>query len=259
MIHTKFKTALMILPILVGFGMASNGWLGQIVVEEDVSNYDYTIDVINKRFEPAGKTSVETQSTQMKFEIFANLKTLSEDSIGVDVSAYHVVVEQSSGSLTQYYDSYGSEFTGVAEMLHEQLKPVLESSSKAVVNSSGKMLHSPESDDPTGSLNNLVEGLFFDFPKTELSRGDSWVVQRGGETPNPVTMVLSEISKKTVVAEYKITKVDTSSGVSLKVNTIGIVAFSAKSGMIEKYEENQEYFSEEGIKLGSISTKISRN
>lgn len=240
-------------------GFSSDGWLAQIVLEGGSAKFDYTIDVTNKRFEPAGETSTETQSTQMKFEILAQLQQSEDKNIDVEVSAYHIVVEQKLGSITQFYDSYSATYTGVAERLHETLQPVLESKSKVTVNTSGKILSGPESDDPTGSLNNLVEGLFFDFPTAELKDGDSWVVQRGGETPNPVTMVLVEETRKVAITEYKMSTVDSSSGSELTVNTYGIISFDKETGMIQSYEENQEYLSVDGIKLGSILTKITRN
>ncbi len=239
--------------------LEGEGWLAQLLLPEGKAKYDYTIDVTNKRFEPAGESSVETQSTQMKFEILAQLTKQGDQTIDVEVSAYHIVVEQKLGSITQFYDSYSASHTGVAERLHESLQPVLESKSNVKVNSSGKILSGPESEDPTGSLNNLVEGLFFDFPTAELKSGDSWVVQRGGETPNPVTMVMVEESRKIAVTEYKMTSVDASSGNELTVNTYGIISFEKETGMIQSYEENQEYLTKEGIKLGTILTKISRN
>jgi hypothetical protein len=239
--------------------LASEGWLAQILLPEGSAKYDYTIDVTNKRFEPAGKSSEETQSTQMKFEILAMLQEQSDKTIDVEVSAYHIVVEQKLGSITQFYDSYSATHTGVAERLHESLQPVLESKSNVKVNASGKILSGPESEDPTGSLNNLVEGLFFDFPSAELKSGDSWVVQRGGETPNPVTMVLVEESRKVAITEYKLSTVDSSSGSELTINTYGIISFEKETGMIQSYEENQEYLTAEGVKLGTILTKITRN
>ena len=242
------------------FAFKSDSWSPRLIIEEDTT-VEYIFKVDNTVYDQQFFTGEVKSTLSMLFEIDLNLSVLENKNISTKLTVDHIVVEQNMGSMSSIYDSYIDDTTGVSGVLSKELKPVLSSEATGELNSYGVFVEKPASTDPTGSLENALSGLFFDFPKRdEIKVGDRWKVVRGGVATNTLELELIELKSKTAKVHYNFTLLDSSQVKTvIEVNTQGQIEFSTETGLVEKYNETQEYktFSNKAL-LGSIQTKIEK-
>lgn len=242
------------------FAFKKDSWHPRISLQGD-TNLAYTFKVDNTVYDQQFFSGEVKSKLSMLFEIDLLLSLVENNEYATTLTVNHIVVEQSMGSMNSVYDSYIDDTTGVSGVLSKELKPVLSNKAVGVVNAFGVFTEKPTSEDPTGSLVNALSGLFFDFPEQkEIEVGDTWDVVRGGATTNVLHLNLVKLKSKTALVSYNFTVVDSSqTKISIEVNTFGEIQFSTETGLVENYNETQEYrtYTSKAL-LGSIQTKIDK-
>ncbi len=194
-------------------------------------NFKSTADI--QYFADATLTQ-KMMSMKVMMEMSQKVADKSRDGIHtIEIEITRIVVNQEASGMTVDYDSDNPDPSNpMTAMIEQQFNGLLNSPATIKVNQQGQIIEKPEETGQPVSIASVVNNLFVELPKEQISKGYSWTDTKAVQgTEATLNLTVSDITKKQVMVSLKSANSEILEGENLEAETNGNITFDRKSGI----------------------------